>query len=93
MGPIFLHMMRQYVAEPQDLPSGCRSCCVIALEINEDLSHAAEKDIDQAGIQRRRPVQIVDLRDYGLERAAPCEDGQKILVVPPGEDCWLTPAY
>jgi len=35
---------------------------------------------DHKRIQQLRPVRLVDLRDYGLEKAAPSEDGHKVLV-------------
>lgn len=46
---------------------------------------------DHAKIQRLRPVQLVDLRDYGLERAAPEEDGRRMLVFRLSDDGALEP--
>jgi len=46
---------------------------------------------DHERIQRLKPLQMVDLRDYGLAGAAPSEDGHKMLVFRLADDGSLYP--
>jgi len=47
---------------------------------------------DHEEIQKLKPVRFVDLRDYGLAAAAPCEDGRKFLVFRLSDAGTLVPA-